>query len=128
MNAVHPNIEVLQKFDPANIAAAVDIIADNAIFHYFNPRLPDIQGDYVGFEGFLAFFKKIGELTNGTFKVNPISATPVGNELVVVQSKNTMVLNDQPIAIDVVVVWRIVDDKIIEVWDIPSVYDQSTKP
>ncbi len=55
-------------------------------------------------------------------KVKPISMTAVGDELVVVQTRNTMTLQGQPIAIDVVVVWRFVDGRIAEVWDIPSVY------
>jgi predicted SnoaL-like aldol condensation-catalyzing enzyme len=62
------------------------------------------------------------QLTNGTFKVNPISRTIVGKELVVVQTRNTMVLGDEEIETDVVVVFRIVDGLISEIWDIPSVY------
>ena len=37
-----------------------------------------------------------------------------------------MTLQGRPIAIDVVVVWRIVDDRISEVWDIPSVHTLSS--
>ncbi|MEL6319232.1 MAG: nuclear transport factor 2 family protein [Cyanobacteria bacterium J06626_14] len=122
MTENHPNISVLQKFDPTNIAGSADVLAENAVFHYFNPLLPAIQGDYVGLKGFHAFFEKIGELTDGTFKVNPISATAIGDELVVVHTQNTMILENQQIQTDVVVVWRIVDGRITEVWDIPSVY------
>ncbi len=122
MNKEHPNILVLKRFDPMNIAASVDILAEDAVFHFFNPQLPDIQGDYMGPKGFQAFFKKMAERSKGTFKVNPISVTPVGDELVVVHSKNTMVLEDRQIEIDVVIVWRIVGGKILEVWDIPSVH------
>ncbi|MEK6152476.1 nuclear transport factor 2 family protein [Flavobacteriaceae bacterium 3-367] len=122
MNQEHPNIAVLKKLDLTNIAGAADLLAEDAVFRYFNPRLPDVQGDYVGPKGFQAFFEKIGGLTKGTFKVNPISIFAAGDELVVVHSKNTMTLEDQQIATHVVVVWRIVDGKIKEVWDIPSVY------
>ena len=127
MNKEHPNISILQQFDPTNIAGAADILAEDAVFHFFNPLLPDIQGDYVGLKGFQAFFEKMGAHTDGTFKVNPISAFAVGDELVVVHSKNTMVLEDRQIEIDVVVVWRIVDGKITEVWDIPSVHNAKIK-
>ena len=61
-------------------------------------------------------------LTDGTFQVNPVSTSAIGDELVIVHSKNTMVLEDRQIETDVVVVWRILDGKITEVWDIPSVY------
>jgi predicted SnoaL-like aldol condensation-catalyzing enzyme len=86
-----------------------------------------MQGDYVGLEGLQTFFEKIGGRTDGTFKVNPISATAVGDELVVVHTKNTMIFEDQQIEIDVVAVWRIVDGRITEVWDIPSVFTGKVK-
>ncbi len=68
------------------------------------------------------FFEKIGALTSGSFTVEPISATAYGNELVVTHTRNTMVVQDQPITIDAVVVWRIVNGRIAEAWDIPSVH------
>ncbi len=122
MNQEHPNLAVLKQFDPTNIAGASEILAEDAVFHYFNPRLPDMEGDYVGSDGFQFFFEKIGDRSNGTFKVNPVFASAVGDELVFVQTKNTMNLENQQIEIDVVVIWRIVDGKITEVWDIPSAY------
>jgi len=118
----HPNIAVLQKFNPNNFTASADILSDSAVFHYFNPELPDLEGDYIGLAGFQKFFETINRLTNGTFIVNPLSVTPVGDELVVVQTKNSMDIENQHIETDVVVVWRIVDGKIREVWDIPAVF------
>lgn len=122
MSKEHPNIAVLKNFDPSNMAAAKDLLAEDAVFHYFNPLLPDIQGDYLGPKGFQDFFAKIGTFSHGTFKINPISANAIGDELVVVHTQNTLVVEDHPIKTDVVVVWRIVDGKVQEVWDIPSVY------
>ena len=123
MAGEHPNIYVLQKFDPTNIAGSADVLAEGVVWHFFNPLLLDMQGDYVGLTGIQTFFEKIGELTDGTFEVNPISATAIGDELVVAHTKNAMLLKNQQIAIDVVVVWRIVDGRITEVWDIPSVHN-----
>ena len=40
MNTMHSNIAVLQQFNPANIAGSGNVIAEDAVFHYFNPRLP----------------------------------------------------------------------------------------
>jgi ketosteroid isomerase-like protein len=127
MTKEHPNISVLKRFDPRNIAGSADVLAEDVVFHYFNPKLPEMQGDYVGLEGLQTFFEKIGGRTDGTFKVNPISANAVGDELVVAQNKNTMIFEDQQIEIDVVVVWRIVDGRITEVWDIPSVFTGKVK-
>lgn len=122
MTEVHPNVAVLSRFDPRNVAGSADVIAEDVVFHFFNPKLPDIQGDYVGLTAVQEFFGKMAEKTAGTFRVNPVSATAVGDELVVVQSKNTMILEGRQIEIDVVVVWRIVEGRITEVWDIPSVH------
>jgi len=121
MKKEHPNITVMKQFNPANIAASAAIIAEDAIFHFFNRELPDVQGDYVGPKGIQAFFEKMGKRSKGTFKVNPVSIIPMGDEFVVVHVIDTMVLEDRQIELDAVVVWRIVDGKIAEAWDIPGV-------
>ena len=122
MDKIHPNIVVMQQFNPADIASSAKIIAKDAIFHYYNPMLPDMQGDYLGRQGFIEFFGKIAGQTKGTFKVTPLSITPMGNELVVTHVKDTMTINSRQLEIDAVVVWRILDGKIKEAWDIPAVY------
>lgn len=122
MTEVHPNVALLSKFDPENLAGAAEIFAEDVVFHFFNPVLPDIQGDYVGLTGVQEFFEKMAKKTAGTFRVNPVSATAAGDELVVVHSKNTLTLEGRQIETDVVVVWRFVDGRITEVWDIPSVH------
>ena len=126
MNKMHPNIAVLQQFNPGDIGASASLIDNDAIFHYYNPMLPDMQGDYYGPQGFMDFFGKIAGQTEGTFTVTPLSITPMGDELVVTHVKDTMVLQGQQIAVDAVVVWRIVDGKIKEAWDIPAVYTAQT--
>lgn len=126
MTDEHPNIALLQRFDPTNIAECAHVLAEDIVWHFFNPRLPDLQGDYVGRSGLQAFFQKMAEQTNGTFKVTPVSVSPVGDELLVTQTRNEMILDDQRIEIDVVVVWRIVDGRIAEVWDIPAVHTART--
>ena len=122
MTEVHPNVALLSKFDPANVAGAADIFAEDVVFHFFNPNLPDVQGDYVGLTALQEFFGTMAKKTAGTFRVNPVSVTAAGDELVVVQTKNTMILEGRQIETDVAVVWRIVDGRITEVWDIPSVH------
>lgn len=114
MNQEHPSISVVMKFNPANLAESVAILAEDAIWHYFNPELPEIKFDYAGLEGITDFFQKMAGHSKGTFKVNPISITPYGDELVVTNSKNKMILGEREIEIDAVVVWRIVDGKIKE--------------
>lgn len=126
MTDEHPNVAVLKRVNPSNVAESADAFAEDIVWHYFNPRLADLQGDYVGLSGLRTFFEKMASLTGGTFKVTPVSITPVGDELIAMQTKNTMILEDEWIETDVVVVWRVVDGRIAEVWDIPSVYSART--
>lgn len=118
MTEDHPNIALLKRLDPSNMAASTDLFAEDAVFHYFNPHLPELQGDHVGPDGIRAFFESLAELSRGTFRIEPVSATPVGNELVVVHSRNTLALGEGTVTLDVVVVWRFVDGRVVEVWDI----------
>ena len=122
MNEDHPNIAVLKRFDPANLAGTIDVFAEGVVFHYFNPLLPDLQGDYVGRAGVQTFFEKLQLLTGSAFKVNLVSITAAGDELLVVHRQQEIIMGDRQIKTDVVVVWRIVDGRIAEVWDIPSIH------
>ena len=124
----HPNVSLIRRLDLRDLTSAAKLFSEDVVWRYFNPLLPEIQGDYAGIAGIQSFFEKIGAITGGTFRVEPVSITAVGNELVVVQTRNSMTLQGQPIATDVVVVWRIVDGRVTEVWDIPSVYTQPADP
>lgn len=118
----HPNLLLFKGMKPGNLTTATELFAPDAVFHYINPRLPDIQGDYVGMDGIRSLFEKIGAVTAGTFRVEPISISAMGDELVVMHNKNRLTLQGQSIETDVVLVWRIVDGRVVEVWDIPSVH------
>ena len=123
---IHPNISLMQKLDIQNLDACENIFADNFIWHYFNPRLPELEGDYRGVDGLKGFFAKLGEKSNGSFQGNVIDARAAGDELVVVHVCNRLTSEasqGDTIEFDAIVVWRIVDGKIAEAWDIPSVYN-----
>ncbi len=122
----HPNLHLMKKLNIQNLDASRNIIADNFIWHYFNPRLPELHGDYHGIEGFKDFFEKLGEISNGSFQANVINRSVVGDELVIIQTCNRLALEafeGHTIETNVIVVWRIVNGKIAEGWDIPSVYN-----
>lgn len=116
----HPNIALLKRFDLRDPASWGEVMAEDVIWHYANPNLPDLNGDHVGRDGVRNFFQAIGARSGGTFNIHPFSVTPIGNELVVVQSWNTLVIEGDSIAVNVVVVWRIVRGVIVEVWEIVS--------
>ena len=118
----HPNLAVIARFDPADLDRTIDVFAGDAVWHFFNPLLPDFQGDFVGHAGIRAFFDGIAQRTGGSFAVHPVSVTPVGDELLVAHTRNAMDFGDHHVETDVVVVWRIVEGRIAEVWDIPSVH------
>lgn len=124
----HPNVALLKGLDFHNLDGSADLFAGNFVWHFFNPRLPDLEGDHVGLSGLRTFFDKLRALTAGTFAVEPISVAPFGDELVVMHTKNRMTLRGMAIETDVVVVWRIVDGKVAEVWDIPSVHAGPVQP
>lgn len=92
----------------------------NDLCHYFNAELPDLHGDYVGFLGFKIFFETMAKCSKGTFKVKPVFVTPNDEELVVVPVIDEMVLEDRQVELDSVPLWRVVNGKITEGWDIPA--------
>lgn len=126
MSAPHPNIALLSSLNLADMTQSADVFAEDAVFHYINPKLPDLEGDYHGFEAICGFFATLGERTGGTFRVNVIDARPVGDELVFVQTRNEMTLDGVPLSIDVALIWRIVDGRIRDVWDIPAVFTDAS--
>lgn len=122
MTEEHANVLLMKKLDLRNLAGATDLFAPDFVWHYINPNLPEIEGDYMGLSGLQAFFETLGAETGGSFKVKPISATDFGDELVVTHVRNSMSIKGRSIAIDAVVVWRIVNGRIAEAWDIPSAH------
>ena len=124
MTQEHSNISLLKQFNPSNIADSAELFAENFVWHFFNPNLPDVQGDYVGLNGLQTFFEQLGALTDASFQVEPISIIACGDELVVTHVKDWMIWEGRSIEIDAVVVWRIIGDRIAEAWDIPSIYTE----
>ena len=121
MSEEHPNLSLMQRLDLRNLDSCADLFADDFVWHFFNPQLPDVQGDYVGVAGLQAFFDKLGATTGGTFSVEPVSIAAHGDELVVTCVRDTMTLGGTAIEIDAVVVWRIVNGRLAEAWDIPAI-------
>ncbi|ESA36894.1 hypothetical protein N836_04865 [Leptolyngbya sp. Heron Island J] len=126
----HANIELLKQLetylDKNDFANASVLFSKGFVWHFFNSQLPNIQGDYVGADGLQTFFEKLAVVTGGTFHVETVAVIPIGNELVVTHVQDSMTLKGQPIKLDAVVVWRIVDGCIAEAWDIPAIHTLHT--
>ena len=103
-----------------------DLFADDFVFHFVNPHLPDLAGDHHGAEGFRRFFERLREETG--FRNQPHSLTPYGDELVVAYVTNTVEIGDTPLDLDAVVVWRVFGGRIHEAWDIPAVNTMRPHP
>ena len=121
-DSVHPNLLILQKLDIRNLDSCADIIADNFVWHYYNPKLPELQGDYKGVRELKEFFGKLASMSGDSFGVTVVDSRAVGDELVVTQTCNHITFEGRAIEFDVIVVWRFIEGKIAEAWDIPSVY------
>lgn len=95
--------------------------ADEFVFHFFNAQLPDLDGDYHGFDGIAELFKRLGELGESGFRQVHHSLTACGDELLVAYATNTVGFDGTTIDVDAVVVWRVFDGQVHEAWDIPAV-------
>ena len=121
MENEHPNISILKRFNPANPHTLAEVLAEDFVWHYINPKLPELEGDYIGLSGLTDFFNRLGGRTGGSFKVNPVSIIPMGDEIITTHVKDRMLLEGNQMEIDAIVVWCIIDGKIKEAWDIPIV-------
>ncbi|MEM8614546.1 MAG: nuclear transport factor 2 family protein [Cyanobacteria bacterium P01_H01_bin.105] len=122
----HANIALLEQFGEYlyknDIASASNLFSTHFVWHFFNSQLPDVQGDYFGVEGLQTFFEKLAVVTDSTFHVETVATIPIGNELIVTHVQDSMTFKGQPIKLDAVVVWRIVNGYIAEAWDIPAIH------
>ena len=118
----HPNINILKRFNPANLNTLATVLAEDFVWHYINPKLPELEGDYIGLSGLTDFFDRLGVRTGGSFEVNPVSITPIGDEIITTHVKDTVVLEGNQMEIDAIVIWCIINGKIKEAWDIPVIH------
>ena len=119
--SVHPNLALLKKLDIRNLDACKNVFSDDFTWHYFNSKLPELEGSHQGVEGLKKFFTRLNERSNSSFQEKVIDVRSAGDELVITQVCNHMDLEGRSIEFDAIVVWRVVNDKITEAWDIPAI-------
>ena len=98
-----------------------DLFADDFVFHFFNPRLPQLSGDHHGLTGIRSLFERLRRDSDTGFQTTPHSLTPFGDELVVAYATNTVSFAGAELDIDAVVIWRVFGGRIHEAWDIPAI-------
>ena len=98
-----------------------DLFDRDFVFHFFNPTLEGLHGDHRGYDGFQQLFERLDQTSDTGFHNEPHSLTPYGDELVVAYATNTVSFAGTMLDVDAVVVWRIVDGRIREAWDIPAI-------
>lgn len=118
----HPHFVPLGRFFDlisGRTADGTDLFAEDFVWHYCNPQLPELEGDYPGPEGLRAFFAKLGARMQGTFRLDhEPKVLYVGEELVAFHLHHFMEKDGEPIEADAVVVFRILQGRIAEAWDI----------
>jgi uncharacterized protein len=118
------NIAIVRRFAQVlegDFSGALDLVADDFVWHYFNPQRPDLAGDYVGLDGVREFLERVQGPGHKTFTVKPVSLMAFGDELVVAHNRIELTLWDSPVEMDAVVVVRVHRGRIVEAWDIPAV-------
>jgi len=125
MTKIHQaNIDLIADLPdriPQNLEEARDRFAGDFEWYYFNKSLPQINKTYKGFDGLMTFFDDLGALTGGSFRVSLKEIYSLGSEFVVVHACPAMRIDEMALETDAVVVWRIVEGKIAEAWDVPGI-------
>ena len=98
-----------------------DLFADDFVFHYFNTELPGLAGDYQSLSGMQGFFSRLYETSAGTFRVEPISLNPFGDELVAAHAVIRLSIGGAARELDALFIWRAFGGQVHEAWDIPAV-------
>ncbi len=124
ITSTHPNMALLERLSnhfPHDLDSLGDVIAEGFVLHYYNSQIPELDGDYKGFDGLKDLFQKLGTMTRGTFKVIDGQLVHMGDELIVLHATHNMTVEDNSFEVDAVVIWRVVENHFVEAWDIPAV-------
>jgi uncharacterized protein len=117
----HPNEDLLRKgynaFDAGNLETVLGLFADDIKWHV-SGRSP-LAGIYKGREEVLGFFEKLGELTEGTFRLE-VQDVLANEGLGVVLTKELGQHAGRTLDVDTVHVWTIEEGKLTEFHDRPA--------
>ncbi len=115
---VHPNIELMRRYSTAlqggQAAEALPFFADDLVLHI--PGKSPHAGTFHGQDAVLAYYTRVFRDTDGQFE-------PLGVDDILASDTHAATLvrwrvrrGDRTLDIDRVVVYRIVDERIAEIW------------
>jgi ketosteroid isomerase-like protein len=114
----HPNAQLVWRaadaFQRGDLATFATCYADEAVWHV--PGEGPLSGEYRGTESILALFARAYGLSGGTLRVEPLDVMASESHAVLWQHVSG-VRDGRTLEVDEALVFRIVDDRIAEVWE-----------
>lgn len=114
----HPNVELMRRYSAAleagQAAAALPFYAEDLVLHI--PGRSPHAGTFHGQDAVLAYYTRVFRDTNGRFEVLGVDDILADDEFAVTLVRWRLHRGETSIDVDRVVVYRIVDARIAEVW------------
>ncbi len=114
----HPNVELLQRYSAAlqagQAADALPFYAEDLVLHI--PGRSPHAGTFHGQDAVLAYYTRLFRDTNGSLEVLGVDDIIAGDDHAVTLVRWRLRRGDRTLDVDRVVVYRIVDSRIAEVW------------
>jgi uncharacterized protein len=115
----HPDVTLVkhgyEAFNSADLATLTELVADDAVQRMVGNNL--LSGEYKGRDNILAMYGKIGELTNGTYKVEVEHTFTDGNGTVVVVHRQTAERDGKRLDNRQALIFKIVNGKAVSLTD-----------
>jgi ketosteroid isomerase-like protein len=122
MDSEHPNAILVRGHYEALAAGDMALVFggwhDDVVFHYYGNN--ERRGDYAGKMAVMQFLASLATGSGGTFRLDPGTIASVGDELVVQEVQISMTWDGHSVAGPGVVISRVIDAKVTEIWDIPA--------
>ena len=120
--AEHPNVKLWrdaqEAFSRRDMDAVGRFLADEVVYHF--PGISVLGGDHEGVDGVLAFFARIMEVTERTFRIAEVHDILANEEHVVALLRLAASRGGKQFAWDQANIYHVRDGKITECWLSPS--------
>jgi ketosteroid isomerase-like protein len=114
----HPNVQRIRDgydaFAKGDLGALRELMAEDIVWHV--PGRSALAGDYAGIDAVLAFFGRVMETTEGSFRVEPL-ALLADDHYGAAPVRITAHRGDRHLDVMDVQLSRLQDGRIVEFWD-----------